>query len=275
MGPSTANPFFPPLAVTALATGLVWGAMRARQQRITLQDALPGLVIVIAMMVAGAKVYSMIERGERAWWLPGAWSVGELTLGFRHPGAMFGCIVGGVIARLAHRRGRSVAELADIAAPPMCLLMAIMRVNCVVAGCCDGRLCQSTWCHAFANDRHPLALYLLAWLLVVGLFLLWVERRQVFTGQIALTYLALHETGKAAIESYRFPPNPFVQHGSAILACGATVVLATMLLRGKLPQRPRGALHLVPTCGADGDPNRRGPRRRIDGRLSIISTPPA
>ena len=72
---------------------------------------------------------------------------------------------------------------------------------------------------------HPLQLYFLLLAFAVGLFLLWLLPRRQYEGQVLLAYLALHETGKALLESLRVPYLPALQTTSLVLGLGALLAL--------------------------------------------------
>src|SRR5574340_151815 len=82
---------------------------------------------------------------------------------------------------------------------------------------------------------HPLQLYFLLLAFLVGAFLLWLQPRKQFDGQVVLLYLALHEPGKFLLEFLRAQPAPHVQ----LLSLAFAVIAWSVLLgRRVLAARP-------------------------------------
>jgi phosphatidylglycerol:prolipoprotein diacylglycerol transferase len=184
----------------------------------------------------------LLERGA------GAPLGAELAGGFRYPGGIIGAAVAmGVLAVVWG--GREVALLADAAALAAPVAMAVVRVGCFVNGCCHGTPSSLPWAIAFpagsvawqlhlrsgliAADApaslpvHPLQLYFAAWSVALAA---WLWRRRSFrayAGQMALTYVALDNAAKFALEWFRDPPIADLRWMSlliALAAAGALVV---------------------------------------------------
>lgn len=209
----------------------------------------------------GAKLFSILERG------PFPVAGDELTGGFRYPGGVVALLVAAPLLRFLLPRGLAFPRFLDFMAPGVALAAAVMRVDCLLAGCCTGAVCTLPWCLAFPRSSpawnlhleaglidgsqahslavHPLQLYFLAASLAVGVWLYRFEARSQFDGQVFLWFLLLHEGGKFALETMRVPPEPAVRVVSLVLA----------------------------TLGAAGLLVKRGANRRVGSSLSVPSTP--
>ena len=90
---------------------------------------------------------------------------------------------------------------------------------------------------------HPLPIYFLIASFGAALFAIWFLPRARYAGQTFLAFVLLHETLKAALEFFRYPPAPFVQTGSLVLAGLALAALAIVPLRRKARTEPLRAIN--------------------------------
>lgn len=180
------------------------------------------IILQLALAAAGhigGRLYLLIELGA-----PWHWS-DLLAVGYRHPGSIAGVLLGLMLLPRLLLPGVSMALLADCIAPAVAFAIAVMRIGCFVLGCCAGTLSTLPWAIQFppasrvsrlharlglisSSDLpslhvHPLQLYFLALALAVGVLLLWLRPRKSYDGQVFLVFLAVHELGKAALETLR------------------------------------------------------------------------
>ncbi len=191
--------------------------------------------------------------------------------GLRYPGALLGIFAGLVVLRYPQFKIRLPA-LVDAEAVAIPFGFAAMRAGCYLQGCCFGDVCDLPWAVSFPPGTtawqvhrlegfiprdaaaslavHPLQLYFAAWLIVVGLFLLWFRRHQAYTGQLGLLFLALHEPGKWLLEFLRHQSAPPVQLFSGVVGLGAIVALYCLHARrdraGGYPGNYRGRVAACP-----------------------------
>src|SRR5262249_42188014 len=93
---------------------------------------------------AGAKLHSLIERGQR--YSPVSW---EWIAGYRYPGGLLACLA--TLAAIG-RYGNgelSPATLGDIAAPSVAFASVVIRIGCFLSGCCFGRVSTLPWAIRF------------------------------------------------------------------------------------------------------------------------------
>jgi len=131
----------------------------------------------------------------------------------------------------------------------VCFCFALVRITCLLNGCCTGVQCDTFYCLSYApgsqawytqwhagllpsagHPSHPVLplhlLFLLASLLV-GLFLMWFDGRRAYNGQIAVLYLFVHDGAKGLLESFREPYVAELQATSlAISALGLILLVA-------------------------------------------------
>jgi len=112
-----------------------------------------------------------------------------------------------------------------------------------MAGCCHGKPWDGAWAVTFTDTHslasplytalHPTQLYSATMIAIILVILLRIKKRQVFEGQVFLSYLILYATGRAVIEVFRgdisrgFIIDNYVSHSqliSLIMIIGAVGV---------------------------------------------------
>jgi prolipoprotein diacylglyceryltransferase len=149
-----------------------------------------------------------------------------------------------------------LARFLDVLAITVCFAFALVRISCLMNGCCTGPECNAFYClsyapgsqawyhqlqtgvlHVASDPSHPvlpLHLLFMAASCGVGLFLMWFDGRRSFNGQIALLYLVLHDGAKGLLESLREPYVAELQITSLVVsAAGLIVLIAIMRWRRK------------------------------------------
>lgn len=212
------------------------------------------LVILTAAAFMGAKLYGLIERGGAVGTL-----AAELVSGYRYPGAVVA--VAGTAIALSRLSWVAVSTglLMDLITPSFGFSLVIVRVGCLLAGCCSGSVSHLPWTirfpagsqvwhehlHAGLIDAsapqslgvHPLQVYFGVLAFALGLAAAWLEQRKRYDGQVFLLFVATYGAGQFLLEFLRARPLPHVQLLCAVFAIvGATV----LTLRG-LAQRSRHA----------------------------------
>ena len=233
--------------LAALLAGNACSIYRARRQGFHGLRIVAALSALAVLALGGAKIYSVLERGG----MLGGWPR-ELSGAFRFPGGIIGASVGLVLLRIV-APALWLPKIADLVAPSCALAMSIVRVGCLLAGCCTGKVCDLPWAITFPFKSqawhqhlkaglleqnainslpvHPLQLYFALWSLVVFAALLVYEPRKRFDGELALLYLLLAGGGKLVLEQWRFGPVEHVQYASLGLALfGGTGLVAERLL---------------------------------------------
>jgi len=104
-------------------------------------------------------------------------------------------------------------KTADVLAPGLVIGHAFGRLGCLAAGCCYGKPTGSDWGVRLYSDLvdrslqgiplHPTQLYEFSALLILFAGLLYVFKKKVFDGQVALTYLLAYPIIRSVIEIFR------------------------------------------------------------------------
>ncbi len=243
----------------ALGNVVGWIAAIRCGRRAGLEVKRLGVCLLLLMFVAlcGAKLYSLIERGGS---LPTFWTEG--FGGYRFPGAVIALLAALLLFRRRLPLGVPAALLADVIAPAFGLGMAAVRVGCLLAGCCSGVPSDLPWAIQFPRGSqpwhahvaagllspvaarslpvHPLQLYFGLLSLGIAAFVLRLQAKKSYEGQLFLVYVALQGTGKFLLEFLRFGPLPHVQYASLFLGLGASVTLLLMAMRKDELKNVRG-----------------------------------
>lgn len=197
-------------------------------------------------------------------WIFGAW-IGSSPSGswldsrLRYPGALLGLLAGLPVLARWLARGIPLRLWGDLMVPGAAFALAILRVDCLLTGCCSGRVCNLPWAITFPSGSrpwyaqvalgliprdaaaslavHPLQIYFLLLALSLGLLALWWLPRKAYDGQVVLLFLALHEGAKFGLEFLRDPPLPQIQAVSLAVSLAATLALAVLWARE--PSRAR------------------------------------
>jgi phosphatidylglycerol:prolipoprotein diacylglycerol transferase len=125
-----------------------------------------------------------------------------------------GGLIGGLLAGIIYcrRHGLSFLRMGDVVAPGAAVGYAIGRIGCFLNGCCYGAPTSLPWACQFRDPpitgsltppSHPTQIY--ASLINLGIFalLLWIWRRQRFTGQVLWSYLLFYAIYRFGIEFLR------------------------------------------------------------------------
>lgn len=137
-----------------------------------------------------------------------------------------GVFYGGLFAALliaviyAHRAEMRFLALADVYAPAVALGLPFARLGCFSAGCCWGKPTDLPWGVTFTSEYagqvvgtplgqplHPTQLYEVVAVAGIFFILLWLGRRQSFTGQLFAAFVILYGVARGIIEFFRADPD--------------------------------------------------------------------
>lgn len=131
--------------------------------------------------------------------------------GFTFYGALLLCMVSSV--SYSRWNKMDVPAYADIATPAILLGLFVGRIGCFFAGCCWGRPTDVFWGvtfnhpHTFASPRgvplHPTQLYESILCLFIYLYLLWLNRRRQYKGQVTAHAMILYPIARIFVEGFR------------------------------------------------------------------------
>jgi phosphatidylglycerol:prolipoprotein diacylglycerol transferase len=150
---------------------------------------------------------------------------------FQSGGTFYGGVTGAVltIALYSHFQKMPILSVLDTCVAGLPLGHAIGRLGCFAAGCCYGKPTTVAWGVVFTNPAaqqlagtplgvhlHPTQLYEAAAEFLNFLILVWIGKRQRFTGEIIGTYLILYGTERGIIEFFRGDPGRTMMFHDAV-----------------------------------------------------------
>jgi phosphatidylglycerol---prolipoprotein diacylglyceryl transferase len=169
--------------------------------------------ILAALLVA--KIWLIASDGSYYWSHPREiFSSATLESG----GTFYGGLIGAILTLLlyAYFQKMPTLRLMDTYGAAFPLGHAIGRLGCFAAGCCYGKPTTMPWGVTFTNEAaarisgtplgrplHPTQLYESGAEFLNFLFLIWLGRRQRFTGEIAGAYMILYGIERGTIEFFR------------------------------------------------------------------------
>ena len=235
----------------ASAVGLWVFLLGARRSGIPEYRALQMQLLVSVAGLIGAKGFSLIfEFG----WNPFGADEFEGDGGWRYPGGLVAIVIATPMLRRWLLPDVSLARYADLLAPVIAVAFGLMRVHCILLGCCVGGQCTEFFCVSYAPgsvvahshsalgltvvgapslEVLPLhALFMAASLAVAAAVWRFDPHRQ-YDGQVFLLYLLLHESLKFSLELLREPPSALLQGSSLILALSSFALLVWVGRRRK------------------------------------------
>ncbi len=156
---------------------------------------------LIPLSVVGARAYYVLFN-----WSMYRGSLAEI-LNIRGGGlAIHGGIIAGIITAyvFARRKHISFPELADLILPSVALAQSIGRWGNFFNSEAHGTVTDLPWAIVVNGQHvHPTFLYESIWCFLLFLFLLWMDRRRKFPGQIALLYGMLYSLERFWVEGLR------------------------------------------------------------------------
>lgn len=183
-------------------------------------------------------------------------SVGQVFRVWRGGYYYHGGLVGGIAGYIGYLwlTGNRIRDGLDWVAPFAALGEAVARIGCLLAGCCFGSVTQFTvavvyppqshawWRHVvtggitktslWSMPVHPAPIYTVYVMLVLYVYLRWLQQRRRFPGQIALHYLTWHSISRIALEYFRddMPQRTDGWTTTQTTAAGIAVAAAGILL---------------------------------------------
>ncbi|MEW6106866.1 MAG: prolipoprotein diacylglyceryl transferase [Bacillota bacterium] len=137
----------------------------------------------------------------------------------------------------ARREKLNAWVLADIAAPIIPLGYALVRVGCLLNGCCYGLPTSVPWALASkAGDqtlRHPTQVYAALLSLVIFAILFRLRNHKKFPGYLMFLYVGLYSVSRFIVEIFRDVPRmvgplSITQLASIVVAFGAFACIAIL-----------------------------------------------
>ncbi len=216
----------------AFLVGII-GLGRVAPKRLGVQfDHIVDLAMWILIgAVVGSRVAYVIT--EYQLYLRAPWEVFNLASGGL---AFHGGLIGGFLAGFWFLKRKKIYPwtLADQIAPFIALGYAIVRIGCLLNGCCYGKPTTVAWAlRCAAADftlRHPTQLYSMVGSLIL-FFILWrLRNHRQFPGFLFLLYVGLYSILRFIVEIFRVGPMVFPWLSLAQVVCLAMAVVAFGLI---------------------------------------------
>lgn len=233
---------YPIFLLLAVATGAACGAGRLYRRGTGGAQSVGLLTVGLLAALAGAKLFSVVERAGIVWSNP-AW---ELVYGYRYPGGLLGIAAVAFACRRRLPLGVSLLQVADSLAPAIALSMSIVRAGCFLAGCCHGLPTSWFWAarfpvgspawhahvdrgwitpaHQVSAAVHPLQLYFAMTSLALAVFLM--RRRSGRDGEVFFLFLMIDGALKLGLEQIRLDYQPSLAWSAALFAATGACGLA-------------------------------------------------
>lgn len=188
------------------------------------------ILILVASLLGSRILYILIE-------LPAYLADPISVFHVRSGGLSFhGGLIAGIAAGLwyTHRHRLPQGKVADLVAPYLALGYAIVRIGCLLNGCCFGRAAGVAWAlpsaYLDSTPRHPTQLYAFAASLAIFFILRWRRNKTAFHGQLFLEFIVLYSIYRFVVEAFREVSAfvGFLTLGQAISLIGAVAALAAI-----------------------------------------------
>ncbi len=176
-------------------------------------------------------------------------------------GTFYGGVVGAMATIIIYTYAKKIPilPLLDTFAFAVPLGHSIGRLGCLLAGCCYGKPTSVPWAITFKNELaeqiagtplhtplHPTQLYESGAEFLNFLIIVWLARRQRFTGQLVGTYFLLYGFERGTIEFFRGDPGRTLMFHDSVslmqLTSVALIITGAFLwwrgLRGSAPMAP-------------------------------------
>ncbi|HOP75578.1 MAG TPA: prolipoprotein diacylglyceryl transferase [Bacillota bacterium] len=150
--------------------------------------------------------------------------------------AFHGGLIGGFGAGYWFTRVKRIPtwQLADLVAPMIAFGYALVRVGCLLNGCCYGKTSALPWAlRCASNDsllRHPTQLYSLIGSLILAVILFKLRNHKQFPGFLFLLYIGLYSILRFGVEFFREGPMIFPWLSLAQGVCLLLGILAFTLI---------------------------------------------
>lgn len=123
--------------------------------------------------------------------------------------SFYGAVIGGFIGGFVYAKKNTlpVWPLADVIAPWVALGYSIVRIGCLLNGCCYGLPTHLPWAMRCASIdgqlRHPTQIYALLASLMIFFILIALRKRKPFPGFLFWFYIGIYAVTRFVIEIYR------------------------------------------------------------------------
>lgn len=193
------------LLAVAVIIGTYLVMRRSDKYGYTADNVLDLAIYLVLGGLIGARLFFVFVY-EPAYYLQNPWKIIALWEGGM---VFYGGFIGGFLAGLWYikRKNWDFWPLADLFAPSLALGYGIVRIGCFLNGCCYGKPTSSKWGVIFPEldhlYRYPTQIYSSLLGFALFAFLVWLQKRKQFSGQVFLAFVLLYGIGRTVIESFR------------------------------------------------------------------------
>lgn len=198
------------IACGAIA-GFAYTAYQAKKQFDVKMETVQMLIILIIIAaVVGGKFFMIFEDPKLYLSEPS-----RLFKNFSTGFVFYGSLIFAIPTMLLFFRRHKLPTLAmlDIMAGTACLVHALGRIGCFMAGCCFGTPHDGLFAVTFTDPNcvaeplhtplHPTQLYSSTAIFTILVIILFVSRRKQFDGQLFMLYLMLYAIARSILELFR------------------------------------------------------------------------
>jgi phosphatidylglycerol---prolipoprotein diacylglyceryl transferase len=206
------------LVATSFLAGLFCARLQAAKAGLNPDRIWNFAIYGILIALVSSKVWLLVS--EWGYYIANPGQIFGITT-LQSAGTFYGGVAGGIVWTTLYSRVTKLPILAvlDVCAAPVALGHAIGRIGCFVAGCCYGKATSLPWGVRFTSPTaaqiagtplnislHPTQLYEAAVEFVNFLLLIWLGKRQRFSGQLIGAFFMLYGIERGAIEFLRDDP---------------------------------------------------------------------
>jgi phosphatidylglycerol:prolipoprotein diacylglycerol transferase len=193
----------------AFIVGTLYGVFAGKKKGVHPDHVIDlALFVCIASIIAGRLLFVLLNLGS--------YMSDPITILYLRDGGLsfFGGLAGGILVGIWYcRRNKiSVGKMADIAGPAVALGYAIVRIGCLLNGCCYGVESSVPWaleCGTGMVLRHPTQIYAAIYSLIIFAILMYADRKKKFDGQVLFLYVGLYSVARFIVEFWRDVPRDY------------------------------------------------------------------
>jgi phosphatidylglycerol:prolipoprotein diacylglycerol transferase len=210
-------PAYGMLLALAIIVSVAVGLVRSRRFGVPPGRFADLMLFVVVGALLGAKLTLFLITYDASR------SVGAQILAVaRAGGVLFGGLAGALLVFIGYTRKYDLPtwSVVDAAAPGMALAQSIIRMGCLMSGCCYGRPADVPWAIVFDSPLsklkwntpqwtplHPTQIYeALAAIVIAGVLLATEKLGRYFPGRTFWTYMILTATARLILEPFRGHP---------------------------------------------------------------------
>ncbi|MEA4882906.1 MAG: prolipoprotein diacylglyceryl transferase [Clostridia bacterium] len=193
----------------AFVAGTLFASSRGKKKGISSDNIIDlALFVCIGSILFARILYVLLNIGEYA--------ARPVSVFYMRDGGLsfFGGLAGGALVGIMYCKKQKVqiGSMADVIAPAVALGYAIVRIGCLLNGCCYGVESHVAWAMKAAGDgilRHPTQIYSAIYSVIILFVLLAIEAKKKFEGEILWLYVGFYSVARFIVEFWRESPRDY------------------------------------------------------------------